>query len=107
MAAEVRPIFPTPADSGGGAGRAVRPVLGGTAREPPDGATVQSLRLMAIRAGVGLSPVPCFDPEWIEIESRGRIFSWERVWHPSHAALRHHGPYVAVLVEIPQPAACE
>ncbi|WGS23982.1 OB-fold domain-containing protein [Bradyrhizobium sp. ISRA464] len=23
------------------------------------------------------------------------------MWHPSHAALRHHGPYVAVLVELP------
>jgi uncharacterized OB-fold protein len=40
-------------------------------------------------------------PEWTEIEPRGRIFSWERVWHPSHAALRPHGPYLAVLVEIP------
>jgi uncharacterized OB-fold protein len=43
-----------------------------------------------------------FDPEWIEIEPRGRIFSWERVWHPSHAALNQHGPYLVVLVEIPQ-----
>jgi len=43
-----------------------------------------------------------FDPEWTEIEPRGRIFSWERVWHPSHAALKQHGPYIAVLVELPQ-----
>jgi len=42
-----------------------------------------------------------FDPPWVEAEPRGRIFSWERVWHPSHAALRPHGPYVAVLVELP------
>ncbi len=42
-----------------------------------------------------------FDPEWTEIEPRGLIFSWERVWHPSHTALRQHGPYIAVLVEIP------
>ena len=42
-----------------------------------------------------------FDPEWTEVEPRGRIFSWERVWHPSHAALRQRGPYLAVLVEIP------
>jgi len=42
-----------------------------------------------------------FDLWWIEVEPRGRIFSWERVWHPSHAALRQHGPYLAVLVEIP------
>ena len=42
-----------------------------------------------------------FDSEWKEVEPRGRIFSWERVWHPSHAALRQHGPYLAVLVELP------
>jgi uncharacterized protein len=42
-----------------------------------------------------------FDPAWTEVEPRGRIFSWERVWHPSHAALRQHGPYLAVLVELP------
>jgi len=42
-----------------------------------------------------------FDPEWTEIEARGRIFSSERVWHPSHAALKQHGPYLAVLVELP------
>jgi uncharacterized OB-fold protein len=42
-----------------------------------------------------------FDPAWTEVEPRGRIFSWERVWHPSHAALKGHGPYIAVLVELP------
>jgi uncharacterized OB-fold protein len=42
-----------------------------------------------------------FDPEWTEVEPRGRIFSWERVWHPSHASLKGHGPYIAVLVELP------
>jgi uncharacterized OB-fold protein len=42
-----------------------------------------------------------FDPAWTEIASRGRIFSWERVWHPSHQALKGHGPYLAVLVELP------
>jgi uncharacterized OB-fold protein len=42
-----------------------------------------------------------FDPEWTEIDPHGRIFSWERVWHPSHPVLKQHGPYLAVLVEIP------
>ncbi|WP_082077344.1 zinc ribbon domain-containing protein [Bradyrhizobium sp. LTSPM299] len=42
-----------------------------------------------------------FDPNWTEIEPSGRIYSWERVWHPAHAALRQHGPYIAVLVELP------
>ena len=42
-----------------------------------------------------------FDLEWTEIEPRGRIFSWERVWHASHSSLKQHGPYLAVLVELP------
>jgi uncharacterized OB-fold protein len=43
-----------------------------------------------------------FDPAWTEIEPRGQIFSWERVWHPSHAALKQYGAYLAILVELPQ-----
>ncbi|WP_244063677.1 Zn-ribbon domain-containing OB-fold protein [Bradyrhizobium sp. Ce-3] len=42
-----------------------------------------------------------FDPAWTEVEPTGRIFSWERVWHASHAVLKRHGPYVALLVELP------
>ena len=42
-----------------------------------------------------------FDVGWEKIEGRGRIFSWERVWHPVHPALQGHGPYIVVLVEIP------
>jgi uncharacterized OB-fold protein len=42
-----------------------------------------------------------FDPAWQEVAPRGIIYSWERVWHPSHQALKNHGPYVAVLVELP------
>ncbi len=43
-----------------------------------------------------------FDVEWIDVEPHGRIFSWERVWHPSHKVLHEHGPYIAVLVELPE-----
>lgn len=43
-----------------------------------------------------------FDPPWREVSPRGRIFSWERVWHPSHPCLVGHGPYLVVLVELPQ-----
>ena len=43
-----------------------------------------------------------FDPAWVEVAPSGRIFSWERVWHPVHAALKEHGPYLVVLVELPQ-----
>lgn len=42
-----------------------------------------------------------FDPAWTEVEPAGRIYSWERVWHPVHPALQAHGPYLAVLVELP------
>jgi uncharacterized OB-fold protein len=42
-----------------------------------------------------------FDPAWVEVPPRGRIHSWERVWHPSHPALKSHGPYLVVLVELP------
>lgn len=42
-----------------------------------------------------------FDVRWETVEDRGRIYSWERVWHPVHPALRDAGPYVVVLVELP------
>lgn len=52
-------------------------------------------------------------PEWIchhchseavgfeEVAGEGLIYSYERVWHPVHPALKNQGPYVAVLVELP------
>lgn len=43
-----------------------------------------------------------FDPEWVDVAPRGRIYSWQRAWHPSHAALKGHGPYIALLVELPE-----
>ena len=39
-----------------------------------------------------------FDPDWVEVPAEGRIYSWERVWHPVHPALKGHCPYLAVLV---------
>jgi uncharacterized OB-fold protein len=42
------------------------------------------------------------DLRWPEVEPRGRIYSWERTWHPTHPALRGHTPFLAVLVELPQ-----
>jgi uncharacterized protein len=53
-------------------------------------------------------------PEWLchrchsfeigyeAVEPAGRIYSYERVWHPVHGALANQGPYVVVLVELPQ-----
>jgi uncharacterized OB-fold protein len=43
-----------------------------------------------------------FDPPWVEVAPEGRVFSWERIWHPVHPALKDHGPYLVVLVELPQ-----
>lgn len=42
-----------------------------------------------------------FDLGWAVVEPRGRIYSWERVWHPVHPALAEACPYVVVLVELP------
>jgi len=36
---------------------------------------------------------------WTEIAPRGRIYAWERVWHPVHPALEGATPYLVVLVE--------
>ena len=42
-----------------------------------------------------------FDPEWVAVEPKGRIYSWERPHHPVHPTLAEHGPYIIVLVELP------
>lgn len=42
-----------------------------------------------------------FDLQWVEVAPEGRIYSWERVWHPVHPALKDRCPYIAVLVELP------
>lgn len=43
-----------------------------------------------------------FDLAWHRVSGRGRIYSWERVWHPVHAALKDACPYLVVLVELPE-----
>lgn len=42
-----------------------------------------------------------FDLEWAEVAPRGVIYSWTRVWHPIHPALKDAGPYLVVVVELP------
>ncbi len=37
-----------------------------------------------------------------ETTPEGIIYSHERVWHPVHPALKDQGPYIVVLVELPQ-----
>ena len=43
-----------------------------------------------------------FDLRYEETAAAGVIYSHERVWHPVHPALAEQGPYVIVLVELPQ-----
>jgi uncharacterized OB-fold protein len=38
---------------------------------------------------------------WTQIEGKGRIYSWERVWHPTSPAMAEKVPYLIVLVELP------
>ena len=42
-----------------------------------------------------------FEVEWVTVEPRARIYSWQRVHHPVHPVLADHGPYIVVLVELP------
>jgi uncharacterized OB-fold protein len=41
-----------------------------------------------------------FEPAWTRLSGRGRIYSWERVWHAAHPALRDACPYLVVVVEL-------
>ena len=43
-----------------------------------------------------------FELGWRMLSGKGRIYSWERVWHPVHPALTDSCPYVVVLVELPE-----
>ena len=42
-----------------------------------------------------------FDLGWADVAGQGRIYSYQRPHHPVHSALNGHGPYIAVLVELP------
>jgi uncharacterized OB-fold protein len=42
-----------------------------------------------------------FDLGWHQVSGKGRVYSWERIWHPVHPALRERCPYLVVLVELP------
>ena len=38
---------------------------------------------------------------YVNVAAEGLIYSYERVWHPVHPALKDQGPYIVVLVELP------
>lgn len=41
-----------------------------------------------------------FAYEFVEVPAEGRLYSYQRVWHPAHSALQAYGPYLIALVEI-------
>lgn len=49
-----------------------------------------------------------FELDWVQVEGKGVVYSWERSWHPVHPALRaRQEPYIVVLVALPKAAMCE
>ena len=42
-----------------------------------------------------------FDVEWVATAPKGVIYSWTRVWHPVHPAMKTACPYIVVVVELP------
>lgn len=43
-----------------------------------------------------------WDLEWVDVEPVGTVYSWTRIWHPTHPALKDRCPYLTVVVELPQ-----
>jgi uncharacterized OB-fold protein len=43
-----------------------------------------------------------FDLAYEPVEPEGVVHTWQRAWHPTHPALVGHGPYLVVVVELPQ-----
>ena len=42
-----------------------------------------------------------WDMGWEAVAPSGVLYAWERVWHPTHPALREAVPYRVALVELP------
>ncbi|MDO8277908.1 MAG: OB-fold domain-containing protein [Burkholderiaceae bacterium] len=42
-----------------------------------------------------------FDVQWESVEPVGTLYSWTRIWHPTHPVLQARGPYLAAIVELP------
>ena len=88
-----------------------QPVASGDGLDTPywDGLRNNEIRLQKCSACNGWQ----WGPEWVchrchsfdltfePVAKTGRIFSYERVWHPVHPALNDQGPYIVVLVEFP------
>lgn len=42
-----------------------------------------------------------FEPDWVEIEATGRIYSWTRTWQKFAPEFTPHVPYISLVVELP------
>ncbi|MGE0601044.1 MAG: Zn-ribbon domain-containing OB-fold protein [Dehalococcoidia bacterium] len=42
------------------------------------------------------------DRGWQQVSGKGVVYSYERIWHPVHPALKDACPYLVVLVELPE-----
>lgn len=74
------------------------------------GLAEERIRIQRCRACRGWQ----WGPEWIchrcrsddlafePVPGEGVVYSYERVWHPVHPALKDQGPYLIVLVSLPQ-----
>jgi len=47
-----------------------------------------------------------FRDRLVETEPTGRIYSWERVWHPTHPALKDQGPYLVTTRRVASRRKC-
>lgn len=47
-----------------------------------------------------------YDLGWEQVPPRGRLHSWERAWHHVVPALKGHGPYLVVLVDLDGAEGC-
>jgi uncharacterized OB-fold protein len=43
----------------------------------------------------------CADLGWHQVSGRGRLYTWVRSWNPVHPALKHAGPYIIAVIELP------
>ena len=59
------------------------------------------LQHLAVGPGVAVPQLPLLRHALGEVEGRGKSGPGSARWHPVHPALKGHGPYIVVLVELP------
>lgn len=82
---------PTGSAGSGGAGSIAHrfgPAVPRCVGRPRVGAPTVRVRHLAVAAGSDLPSLSALDPGWDRANAVGRVFSWTKVWHAAHAALR-------------------